>query len=523
MQHKQYTPCPSSGRNGGSYLDKQERQADRTLTIDRDAQINVVVNRPDAGDEVTIDLGRVFHTMKLKSRIYAWVLVLCMVVGLCAPLLMYQFSSHPLTVSSVVTLAYGTEGLVAPDGSPLDLSQITGSYVLQNALQGLNLSHALSQKNLKANLKIERFLTDDSRRMQEVAAKMVEDKNAGAYTAVQGVEMTYENRFVVSLTNGFGDADTNNTFDLKDDELRLVLDRVLSAYNDYLVTTYSAIRLPEDKISIIDPSRMDVMESLELLRTAEEYLYEYCEKQTPAIRSYRSYKTGRSLNDWMSTLETGRSVAIDYLYSYVYTNSIVRDRDAMITRYQYQIQTAQNQLDTVKEKIAVNQGLLQSYKNDEIYVSSTTGDASRTASTTTDYYNALVLEQAQNFESVADLETRIEDMTGKIKALQDGSAAVAFSEGIDAELKQVVEACTSVQEGIRAHMLEIQESSAATLFAEHTAPQGKAQGFLAASMKNMIIGAVAGAVIACGLWFLAGLAPEFRRNREASEARKEAL
>ena len=85
-------------------MDQNEHRPEK-LTLDRDSQINVVVNSP-ATDEVTIDLGRVFHNMKLKSRIYAWVLILCMLVGLCAPLLMYQLSKPMLTVSSVVTLNY---------------------------------------------------------------------------------------------------------------------------------------------------------------------------------------------------------------------------------------------------------------------------------------------------------------------------------------------------------------------------------------------------------------------------------
>ena len=39
-------------------------------------------------------------------------------------------------------------------------------------------------------------------------------------------------------------------------------------------------------------------------------------------------------------------------------------------------------------------------------------------------------------------------------------------------------------------------------------------GFLKASAKKMIIFGAVGAVVACGIWFLAALAPEFRRNRE---------
>ena len=65
----------------GKLLDRDERRNDKVLSIDKDAQINVVVNNPD-GDEDTIDLGRVFHNARLMARVYAWVVLLCFVAGL---------------------------------------------------------------------------------------------------------------------------------------------------------------------------------------------------------------------------------------------------------------------------------------------------------------------------------------------------------------------------------------------------------------------------------------------------------
>ena len=46
--------------------------------------------------------------------------------------------------------------------------------------------------------------------------------------------------------------------------------------------------------------------------------------------------------------------------------------------------------------------------------------------------------------------------------------------------------------------------------------------FLKASSKRMIIFGAIGAVVACGLWFLAALAPEFRRNREDDDPKAKA-
>ena len=130
-------------------MDQNDRQEGR-LTIDKDAQINVVVNTLGSGED-TVNLGNVFHNAKMKNRVFAWVLVLCMVVGAIAPLLLYQINPPMLTASSVVTLKYDVaqertvngrkvityspaEDLTAPDGNgELDLNQITSAFVLQQA------------------------------------------------------------------------------------------------------------------------------------------------------------------------------------------------------------------------------------------------------------------------------------------------------------------------------------------------------------------------------------------------------
>ena len=56
-------------------------------------QIQLVVNRPET-DEVTIDLGRVFHNMKLGARLFSWVLVFCILLGVSVPLLMISSRSR---------------------------------------------------------------------------------------------------------------------------------------------------------------------------------------------------------------------------------------------------------------------------------------------------------------------------------------------------------------------------------------------------------------------------------------------
>ncbi len=526
-------------------MDNNENRKD-ILPTDQNRQINLVVNHSGEGED-TIDLGNVFHNMKMRRRLFAWVLVLCLVVGICAPLLLYQFSKPQLTVSSVVVLRYETpvkeqkknargemewiipenpeyepvSDLSAPDGTDLDLNQITSSYVLQTALDGMTLSKSIDAGVLRNNIQIRTVLTEDSQRTKESLTGLAEAKNADAYKQLQNAEMKYQNRFVVSLTNGFGSEDSRVKTELKDGELSILLDRILTVYNDYLVRTYANITLPDDAISVIDVQELDVLDSLDQLRSGIDKLYNYCDEKTDTVKAYRSWKTGRSLEDWMETLQTFRNINVDYLYSMVSENAITRDKNALLTGWKYLLREAQNQLDEVNTRIEETKKLLAAYKNDEVIVSMQESDAAKSTKASTEYYNDLILQQSQDYEKIADLKTTIADYTDRINRM-DEKDQTEVSEAVEAELVRSVESAKALYEQISEHMGELFESPLYKTYEDHSAPQGKLQSFLSASLKKMIIGGVVGIVLACGIWFLAALLPEFSKGRKIEAKGKEA-
>ena len=125
----------------------------KALSIDKDSQINVVVNRSGEADNA-IDLMHVFHNMKIKTRIYAWVVILCMVIGLCAPLLLYQFRVGTTRVSSVVTLNYYLQ-----NGKLVQLSDVFSSDYLPHNTSLICLLYFT--KNNKLLIHIVKFVTID--------------------------------------------------------------------------------------------------------------------------------------------------------------------------------------------------------------------------------------------------------------------------------------------------------------------------------------------------------------------------
>ena len=496
------------------------------LPEENNRSIQLVVNNTNV-EEDTIELGNVFHNMKQKKRLFTWLLVLCLVVGICIPLLLYQINNPELIVSSVVTLRYEVNGkqvtdLTAPDGTDLDLNQITSAYVLQTALNGMNLSKTVPIKALRNNIRIRTMLTEDSQRTKEALAGLVEVKNAEAYNQLQVAEMTYKNRFVVSLTNGFKENEEDRfVIDLKDEELKALLDRILTVYNDYLVRTYADIKLPDDAFSVIDTLDLDVLDSLDQLRTGIDDLYNYCNEKTNTAKAYRSWRNGRNLTDWMETLQTFKSINVDYLYSMVSENAITRDKTTLMAGWKYLLREAQNDLDEVNERITETQKLLKSYKNDEVIVSMQESDAAKSTTASTAYYNNLIAQQTRDYDKVAELKTTIADYTDRINRMSDKEQTEVTTE-VEEELARSIASAQILFDRIYVHMEELFASPLYKTYEDHSAAQGKMQSFLAVSAKKMIIGGVAGAVIACGLWFLTALLPEFSKGRKEEDDRKEA-
>ena len=498
------------------------------------SQINLVVNQPDS-DEITIDLGNVFHNMKLSFRLFAWIMVLCMVIGACAPLLLYQIRKSPTTVYSAVNLKYDVideedpeaeavpvTGLTAPDGTDLDLNEITSAYVLQNALSSIDLSEPISLSNLRQNITIQRILDEDSLRQQEILSAMLENNNSSAYEQMAKVDYQYTNSFIVSLQNGFGDEDSRKKTELTDNELALLLQQVLIAYNDYLVKTYADVSLPGDDISTIEIEELDIPEAVDQLRSALRSLYAYCEEQPENVRAYRSGASGYSLNDLMKNIEMIQEVDVEYLSAYVYANGIARNRDEVIDNHRYSLQVTEAELQEIQENIDAVTKLLDTYKNDEILISTPESDSMQTAMANTAYYNELIKKQAENQQLASEKETEIKELESRIAALESARNTVTEKETQEAEeeLQRLLENCSSINTMVREHMEEVHDSAFYKTLAEHSAALSTKQSFIRANIKKVAIGLAAGLFIGFVIWGIAALVPEFSRNRKQENAEK---
>jgi hypothetical protein len=448
-------------------------------------------------------------------------LLLFVAIGISVALIVYQIGRQPLTVSSVATLNYEVAGesvtdLTAPDGSELDLNQLKSSYVLRNALKEVNLSENVPIEDIQDSISIEKILTEESQRQQEIASKKVEDKSLDAYQAVEELDLKYKNMFIVSLRNRFG----REKIELTEGEVRELLDSILKSYNTYLLDQYPSIRLPDDEIAAIQVGNIDILESLDQLRESMRHLYNYCNNVRSDVKSYRSTTTGRTLTDWMEELETFQEVSIDYLYAFVYLNNI-GDKETALIKSESELVQANTDLEKIIGNIATLDEILNSYKSDKVYVTSLVGDAERSKEVTTEYYNELILQQVNNYAKMREIETTIANLEYRIEKLENKESSkteAEQTEQAEAEFAGIFDSAHTLYKSIEDHIKEIMSLPLYQNYTEHSAAIGETENFIVASKKNLILGAGLAALTALVFWFAGGLAPEFKQREEETAA-----
>lgn len=491
------------------------------LVIDRDAKISLTVSNPPDPAEMEIDLFQVFANMGKSAFFYLWLMILFIAIGVFIPSALYLLNKPPLTVSSAVTLNYmvpngryskPVEDLTAPDGSPLDLNQITSSYVLQNALSGLELSVPISVDNLRSNITIDRVPTEQSNQQMELVSKMIADKNSELYKQLQNFNFTYSNRFIVSLHNGFGEEDSNNKVYLKDSELSLVLNSVVSTYNNYLVKTYTDVKLPDNPFELITASGIDNIQKMNMLNTSLDELYDYCAEKPDNIRAYRSYRTGQSLNDLMNAIRLVQYSSTDYTESMVQADALVNNIDDTKAYYQFTQQDSQQKIAALNETIDALHTTMANYRNEEVVLTVQGSETRNFGRINTAAYNQLFMNQVNNYTALEDLQFTNRLAQTKL-AMLEGKEGGAVTEEVTAEIQSAFGHAQQIYNEINSHMQDLFESPSFTTFLEHSDAFGKPQSFLKANSKRLLIGGGVGFALALMFWFIHALRQDIEANK----------
>ena len=480
---------------------------------DQDSRIEVYLKNDEIAvpEEAELSLLNVFNNMKKSFRLYAWVMLLTFTLGLVIPYLSILFKKNYETVSAVITYEYaGASQLKAPDGSNLDVGFLKNSRIISDALRDSHLSKTISVNSISENISISRMLSSDTRQQLEIMEKVNEANSTTNdpqkyIDAVNGVNYSYKNQYIITLKNGFGNED--DAVSLSGEELSILLNNIIDSYQEYFFENYDNFKLPDNTIEDINLDELDYIEWMDNMDDILEHLSSYC---TSTVKSeyynYRSAIDGLSFADINKMINLIKSVRVDYLYSYLYYNSISKDKDSLVTKFKYQKRTLNHTLNTVIENIKSGEELIAGYKNSNILINRPSTDGSEAADITsksiTDYYNNLILKQENLYNQKTSLELRIDNLDDKIQGYTNAENSAASISIVENEINEVNKIVRQLYSLTRRHAEDIINGEAyKNSFMSKINSTFYGGFFEAGNIKIILIGGAAGLFLGFALWF----------------------
>ena len=489
---------------------------------EKNQKVEVFVKRDGDNDVAELDLMRVFSNMGRKKGIYIWIMLLFLLIGFSVPMLITELTKDDESVSTVISFMYpGAATEKAPDGTNLNVRYISSSYILQKAIKRTNLSENIPISAIERNITIERLLNETTKQNLEVIKKVTEtSKDSKDFAEVLNVDYKYEGKYIITLSNGFStNPEARKKTYLPGNELSVLLNNIVESYNEYFFDTYSSMTLPENHLDSIINTELDYIERLDEIIKLFNRLSAYCtDSNKGKYLTYRSKKDGMSFADINRCIKLVRDIDVDYLYSYIFANNITKGSKTTVVKYEYNLVNTERELNSILSTIENNKNLINGYKNDTIAVSiagSLSEDgASKISSSVTDYYNSLIINQSASYRKKADVAEEIDNLNYKINGFKKVRQNSTQLEYIENEMENLVDMCITLFELTKNHAEEIIESvSYKNSYLSFISAQNTTTSlFDASNIKKLLIGMIAGLLLAVFIWGMDGLIEELKSN-----------
>jgi hypothetical protein len=239
----------------------------------------------------------------------------------------------------------------------------------------------------------------------------------------------------------------------------------------------------------------------------------YCDEKAELYPDYTSASSGLTFNDLSNVISSFNDVDLSYLSATLISGGVSKTPVDLLNRFVYSLRNAKLELSKVEGNIASIQKIINEYQNEKISVTGSEEKEKQSATITTDYYNDLVLAQVDLYDQQAELDQTIADLEKRVVAFGAEVSPEDLAKA-DAEFNRVFANATEVYDLVIDYAKEfINSDTIVNGFMNTTSAQTKSVNFFSSSnIKKAVIGGVAGAVIACCLWFAAGFIEEFRKE-----------
>ncbi|MBE6850389.1 MAG: hypothetical protein E7504_01400 [Ruminococcus sp.] len=422
--------------------------------MSEEKNINLVLKHAEDDEKPILTLRCL---VKQTKRVFVLWLVLAIVVGIVAGCSTFMLKTSNSTVQAMVEFTFdGVEKGKDPAGNEFDPTKIKSPVVLNEALAAVDVDVPVD--NLRNNIKIKGIMPEATYQELTGYKSIFETGGSSALSAVKtmlGVSY-HPTRFLITLSlDGTG---------IGEEQGVAVMDAILTAYRRYFFETYGYNDALGSAVLAVDYQEYDYERVIEVfdttLNSAQKYVNTLAKQDGT---NFRSVNTGYSFPDLVAALETIRSEDLDWLSSYVSVNNVTKDKEQLMTYYEYRIQSLQRTQAAAEANLASIMDSIASYQKDTILVMPGGSDGGNVSvGQASKQYDEMVKKKLEVQAEISQCTKDINYYQYRVEKLQETSTVTskAQMEVLDKKLEALYTKITNVLDAVNTTADEYYENVA---------------------------------------------------------------
>ncbi len=370
-------------------------------------------------------LLRINTLWKQAKRFFVlWIIVSIVAALGVGAFAMVNYSDTMETQAMVEFSFKGIESGKDPTGNNFDITKLKSPAVIEAALT----AQGISKEDVPVDV-VRNALTIGGVRPEDAIEKMVgyqsiiDMGNTNALSALKEfLNVTYfPTKFVITLQ-------LDNT-DLEPEQGAALLDAILESYKQYFFQTYGYNDALGSAVLSVDYDDYDYERVIEVfdstLASAQSYLNTLAAGDDTG---FRSATTGYSFRDLSSAINTLRTEDLDWINSYVTVNNVTKDKDLLLTYYDYRIQSLERSKTAAQEKLVGIDESIAAYQKDTVLVMNNENGKDMTVSQASDTYDNMIQQKINIQSQIADYTQDISYYTARSNSLRTATNTVTNSQ-----------------------------------------------------------------------------------------------
>ncbi len=374
-------------------------------------ELNITLKKEESTkNEITIPLKEIFACLK---RFFIIWLAAAILVALAVSVGTAAFS-HQLSSAPVALIGFDYNGIkngLTPDGKKFDVNSIKNPTVIEAALT--KLGYPLQYvESVRSAIDIEGIVPTEA--VDEISLYQASFEKSGSMQAAQAILGVSYTPTQYCVTFNF------EKTPFGDDEAAQVINTVLECYRDYFFDTYGYNKAVGNASLAVDYADYDY---LVMVDTYDNALSDVQEKvdalAISASPQFRSTKTGYSFADLSDAIRSIRTYDTDTLTAYILSNSVVRDKEGMISYYEYRIDELQRSRKSAAEKLSAITDSIEKYEKDAIIMYGSAEEDPSTFTKVSAQYDDLFEQKSNAQMIVSRYNQRIDECKARLSSVKN--------------------------------------------------------------------------------------------------------